>query len=40
MVAMQSRWLEVGRTVSGLARLFEELQSRKVGLVSLRMGSI
>jgi DNA invertase Pin-like site-specific DNA recombinase len=28
----------LGRTVSGLARLFEELQQRKVGLVSLRDG--
>jgi DNA invertase Pin-like site-specific DNA recombinase len=28
----------LGRTVSGLARLFEELQARKVGLVSLRDG--
>src|SRR5215831_11901114 len=28
----------LGRTVSGLARLFEELQTRKVGLVSLRDG--
>jgi DNA invertase Pin-like site-specific DNA recombinase len=28
----------LGRTVSGLSRLFEELQARKVGLVSLRDG--
>jgi DNA invertase Pin-like site-specific DNA recombinase len=28
----------LGRTVSGLARLFEDLQSRRVGLVSLRDG--
>lgn len=28
----------LGRTVSGLSQLFEELQSRKVGLVSLRDG--
>src|SRR5437868_3691798 len=28
----------LGRTVSGLSRLFEELQSRNVGLVSLRDG--
>jgi DNA invertase Pin-like site-specific DNA recombinase len=28
----------LGRTVSGLARLFEELQQRRVGLVSLRDG--
>jgi DNA invertase Pin-like site-specific DNA recombinase len=28
----------LGRTVSGLSRLFEELQERKVGLVSLRDG--
>src|SRR5262249_15809405 len=28
----------LGRTVSGLARLFEELQERKIGLVSLRDG--
>jgi DNA invertase Pin-like site-specific DNA recombinase len=28
----------LGRTVSGLSKLFEELQERKVGLVSLRDG--
>ncbi len=28
----------LGRTVSGLSRLFEELQERRVGLVSLRDG--
>jgi DNA invertase Pin-like site-specific DNA recombinase len=28
----------LGRTVSGLSRLFEELQARKVGLVSIRDG--
>jgi DNA invertase Pin-like site-specific DNA recombinase len=28
----------LGRTVSGLSRLFEELQQRRVGLVSLRDG--
>jgi DNA invertase Pin-like site-specific DNA recombinase len=28
----------LGRTVSGLSRLFEELQARKIGLVSIRDG--